>query len=113
MIDELALSNPKPTWYSSVPTIHNATVSYMRDMAATSDKLKSYGVNENRIWKVGHSLRMTRSGAAALSGPDAINLTNALGGSRQQISSHSFGSREANLFLLLVLFSLFMVVRLC
>jgi hypothetical protein len=84
----------------------------MRDMAATSDKLKSYGVNENRIWKVGHSLRMTRSGAAALSGPDAINLTNALGGSRQQISSHSFGSRES-FFLLLVLFSLFMVVRLC
>ena len=81
MIDELALSNPKPTWYSSVPTIHNATVSYMRDMAATSDKLKSYGVNENGIWKVGHSLRMIRSGAAALPGPGAINLvTNAFGG---------------------------------
>ena len=81
MIDALALSNPKPTWYSSVPTIHNATVSYIRDMTGSSEKLKSYGVNEdNGIWKDGHSLRMIRSGAAALLGPDAINLSTTFGG---------------------------------
>ncbi len=75
MIDALILSNPKPTWYSSVPTIHNATVNYIRDMASSSEKLKSYGISEDGIWKEGHSLRMIRSGAAALLGPDAINLS--------------------------------------
>ena len=79
MVDALALSNPQPTWYSSVPTIHNATVSFIREMAGDSDKLKSYGVSEDGVWKKGHSLRFIRSGAAALLGPDAYALSAAYG----------------------------------
>ena len=33
MVDALALSNPQPTWYSSVPTIHNSTVGFIKAMA--------------------------------------------------------------------------------
>lgn len=79
MIDVLALSKPQPTWYSSVPTIHNATVNYIRDMASVSEKLKSYGVQDNGVWKEGHSLRMIRSGAAELMSRDAISLSSTYG----------------------------------
>ena len=79
MVAALALSKPKPTWYSAVPTIHNATVSFIREMAGSSDKLKSFGISENGIWEDGHSLRMIRSGAAALLGPDAMKLTETYG----------------------------------
>ena len=75
MVDALALSNPQPTWYSSVPTIHNATVSFIQEMSTSSGKLVSYGVNADGVWKEGHSLRMIRSGAAALLGPDALQLS--------------------------------------
>jgi len=80
MVDALALSRPQPTWYSSVPTIHNATVSFLKDLASTDPKYNSYGVDENGIWAKGHSLRMIRSGAAALLGPDGEALTKAYGG---------------------------------
>ena len=80
MIDALAISNPRPTWYSAVPTIHNATVSHIRYMANNSEKLKSYGVQEDGTWTNGHSLRMIRSGAAALLQTDAINLSTTYGG---------------------------------
>eukprot|EP00594_Rhizosolenia_setigera_P007038 CAMPEP_0178952316 /NCGR_PEP_ID=MMETSP0789-20121207/7736_1 /TAXON_ID=3005 /ORGANISM="Rhizosolenia setigera, Strain CCMP 1694" /LENGTH=1269 /DNA_ID=CAMNT_0020633331 /DNA_START=617 /DNA_END=4426 /DNA_ORIENTATION=- len=80
MVDALAVSNPQPTWYSSVPTIHNATVSFIRSMASENEKLRSYGISENGIWKSGHSLRFIRSGAAALFGPDALALSACYGG---------------------------------
>jgi acyl-CoA synthetase (AMP-forming)/AMP-acid ligase II len=79
MIDALALSNPQPTWYSSVPTIHNATVDYIRNMARISQKLKSYGVQDTGVWKEGHSLRIIRSGAAELLSRDAISLSSTYG----------------------------------
>mmetsp|Transcript_99 Transcript_99/g.175 ORF Transcript_99/g.175 Transcript_99/m.175 type:complete len:1042 (+) Transcript_99:354-3479(+) len=80
MVDALALSNPQPTWYSSVPTIHNATVAFMRDNANIDPKLRKYGIDEKGIWSKGHSLRQIRSGAAALLGPDGEALGKAYGG---------------------------------
>jgi len=80
MVDALALSNPQPTWYSSVPTIHNATVSFLKELASEDPKYTAYGVDSNGIWKSGHSLRMIRSGAAALLGPDGAALAAAYGG---------------------------------
>jgi len=75
MVDALTLSNPQPTWYSSVPTIHNTTVGFIKAMAEVSDTLQGYGISKEGIWKKGHSLRFIRSGAAALLAPDAIALT--------------------------------------
>lgn len=80
MIDALAVSNPQPTWYSSVPTIHNATVAFMKDFAKNDSKLASYGIQKDGTWKSGHSLRQIRSGAASLLGPDAEALSKAYGG---------------------------------
>jgi len=80
MIDALRLSNPQPTWYSSVPTIHNATVNFLKTVASNDAKFREYGVDSNGIWKEGHSLRMIRSGAAALLGPDGEALATAYGG---------------------------------
>jgi acyl-CoA synthetase (AMP-forming)/AMP-acid ligase II len=80
MVDALVLSNPQPTWYSSVPTIHNATVSFMKDQAALDPKYKAYGIDSSGVWTKGHSLRMIRSGAATLLGPDGEALAAAYGG---------------------------------
>ena len=81
MVDALAISNPQPTWYSSVPTIHNNTVAFLRDHAKNDPKFAGYGIDVNTgIWEKGHSLRMIRSGAAALLIPDAEALTRAYGG---------------------------------
>jgi len=80
MVDALALSRPQPTWYSSVPTIHNATVAFIKDSASSDPKYKSYGINASGEWKTGHSLRMIRSGAAALLGPDGNALAATYGG---------------------------------
>jgi len=81
MVDALALSRPQPTWYSSVPTIHNATVAFLKSaVSLDADKYASYGIDEHGIWKSGHSLRMIRSGAAALLGPDSDALSAAYGG---------------------------------
>jgi len=80
MVDALALSRPQPTWYSSVPTIHNATVAFIKDSASSDPKYKSYGIDASGVWKTGHSLRMIRSGAAALLGPDGDSLTATYGG---------------------------------
>ena len=66
MLDALFLSNPKPTWYSAVPTIHNATVRYLQDNS--QQYLDQDGVYH------GHNLRMIRSGAAALKEPDRSKL---------------------------------------
>jgi len=79
MVDALALSKPQPTWYSSVPTIHNATVNFLKDVASSDPKYMAYGVNMDGVWKTGHSLRMIRSGAAALLGPDGDALRAAYG----------------------------------
>jgi len=79
MVDVLALSNPQPTWYSSVPTIHNATVNFLKDVASSDPKYMAYGIDTQGIWKTGHSLRMIRSGAAALLGPDGSALKAACG----------------------------------
>ena len=79
MVQALGLSNPKPTWYSSVPTIHNTTVSFLKNMAARDEKYNRMGVGTNGIWARGHSLRMIRSGAAALLGPDGEALAAAYG----------------------------------
>ena len=80
MVDALALSNPQPTWYSSVPTIHNATVNFLKNVAATDKKYNEMGVDKDGIWSKGHSLQMIRSGAAALLGPDGEALSAAYGG---------------------------------
>lgn len=82
MIEALHLSNPKPTWYSSVPTIHNKTVAHIRSLAATDETLQSYGIDpDNKVWKrgKGHNLRMIRSGADKLLQGDAINLSRTYG----------------------------------
>ena len=80
MVDALAISNPQPTWYSSVPTIHNATVSFLKDHAKDDAKFSEYGIGKDGVWKKGHSLRQIRSGAAALLGPDGEALSKAYGG---------------------------------
>ena len=80
MVDALALSKPQPTWYSSVPTIHNATVTFLKDQASQDPKFKAYGIDSSGKWAEGHSLRMIRSGAAALLGPDGAALAAAYGG---------------------------------
>jgi len=73
MVDALAVSNPQPTWYSSVPTIHNATVAFLKEHAKDDPKFAGYGIKDG-VWHSGHSLRMIRSGAAALLPPDAVAL---------------------------------------
>jgi hypothetical protein len=80
MLDALAVSRPQPTWYSSVPTIHNATVAYMRERAADDPRFAGYGISKDGVWRKGHSLRLIRSGAAALLIPDAEALSHAYGG---------------------------------
>ncbi len=79
MVDALGLSNPQPTWYSSVPTIHNSTVSFLKNIASRDEKYNRMGVGTNGIWVTGHSLRMIRSGAAALLRADGDALTAAYG----------------------------------
>ncbi len=80
MVQALGMSNPKPTWYSSVPTIHNTTVSFLKNVASNDEKYNRLGVGTNGIWARGHSLRVIRSGAAALLGPDGEALAAAYGG---------------------------------
>ena len=80
MVDTLALSSPQSTWYSSVPTIHNTTVNFLKDQAYNNPKYMSYEVNSEGIWETRHSLRMIRSGAAALLCPDGDVLHAAYGG---------------------------------
>ena len=80
MVEALALSVPQPTWYSSVPTIHNATVNFLKNVAASDERYNSMGVGKDGVWAKGHSLRMIRSGAAALLGPDGEALAAAYGG---------------------------------
>ena len=79
MVDALGLSNPQPTWYSSVPTIHNSTVSFLKNIASRDEKYKRMGVGANGVWARGHSLRMIRSGAAALLRADGDALAAAYG----------------------------------
>eukprot|EP00979_Chaetoceros_neogracilis_P016721 scaffold9211_cov205-Chaetoceros_neogracile.AAC.1 len=76
MIDALATSNPKPTWYSAVPTIHNATVDFIKTIEKSipsspkktwrsnrkANKHAGYGISDG-IWlpadndgREGHSL---------------------------------------------------------
>lgn len=62
MVEALADSNPRPTWYSAVPTIHNATVRYLLDNPETY-------LDQHGRWN-GHNLRVIRSGAAALKEAD-------------------------------------------
>ena len=82
MVDALAASTPQPTWYSAVPTIHNALVAFIRDpVNAKVPKLIRHGI-KNGKWKRGHSLRFVRSGAAALLGPDATALSETFGNIR-------------------------------
>jgi acyl-CoA synthetase (AMP-forming)/AMP-acid ligase II len=100
MIDALATSNPKPTWYSAVPTIHNATVDFIKTIEKSipsspkktwrsnrnANKHAGYGISDG-IWlpadkdgREGHSLRFIRSGAAELSSADALALSQTYGG---------------------------------
>ena len=71
MVDALKSSNPQPTWYSAVPTIHNATVRFLQDNA------DAY-LSDNGEW-FGHNLRMIRSGAAALKESDRESLAQTFG----------------------------------
>ncbi len=67
MVEALSVSNPRPTWYSAVPTIHNATVRYLQDSGL---------IDADGTWP-DHGLRMIRSGAAALKEPDRKALEQA------------------------------------
>lgn len=62
MVEALTLSRPQPTWYSAVPTIHNATVRYLQENP------EKHLDGQGRF--MGHRLRMIRSGAAALKDSD-------------------------------------------
>ncbi|WP_026190822.1 AMP-binding protein [Methylobacterium sp. WSM2598] len=66
MVEALLHSNPKPTWYSAVPTIHNATTRYLLDNRAI------YLDRDGKLRD--HHLRFIRSGAAALKEPDRAAL---------------------------------------
>ncbi|OLF54048.1 AMP-binding protein [Pseudomonas chlororaphis] len=66
MVEALMHSNPQPTWYSAVPTIHNATARYLQDDASTC-------LDPQGRWP-GHRLRVIRSGAAALKEADRLAL---------------------------------------
>lgn len=52
---------------------------FLKDVASSDPKYMAYGVNMDGVWKTGHSLRMIRSGAAALLGPDGDALRAAYG----------------------------------
>jgi len=67
MVAALSEADPKPTWYSAVPTIHNATVRHLHEQAL---------VDAHGVWH-GHGLRLIRSGAAALKEPDRVRLETA------------------------------------
>ncbi len=71
MVEALSLSNPRPTWYSAVPTIHNGTVRYLQDNA-------DQYLDRAGKWQ-GHNLRFIRSGAAALKEPDRLKLQSTFG----------------------------------
>ncbi|GLS26381.1 AMP-binding protein [Marinibactrum halimedae] len=71
MVEALEHSNPKPTWYSAVPTIHNATTRFLQENADTY-------LNDNGVWE-SHHIRMIRSGAAALKESDRIRVENTFG----------------------------------
>lgn len=71
MVEALTDSNPRPTWYSAVPTIHNATVRYLHDHSETY-------LDQNGEWR-GHNLRLIRSGAAALKERDRSVLESTFG----------------------------------
>ncbi|WP_130930816.1 AMP-binding protein [Pseudomonas sp. Sample_24] len=66
MVEALMHSSPKPTWYSAVPTIHNATVRYLQEHAI-------HYLDQNGRWH-GHDLRIIRSGAAELKEPDRLAI---------------------------------------
>lgn len=83
MIEALTISQPQPTWYSAVPTIHNAT---LRHLAADPAKF----LDENGRW-MGHNLRMIRSGAASLKNKDRIRLENMFG--CQVVSTYSMSEQ--------------------
>ncbi len=68
MVDALLHSNPKPTWYSAVPTIHNGTRNYIQNNRPDL-------LDKNNCL-IGHNLRFIRSGAAALRLPDQKALQN-------------------------------------
>ena len=57
-------ASPRPTWYSAVPTIHQAIVTHVHDSGCT----------------LNHSLRFVRSGAAAITPDDARALSAVYGG---------------------------------
>ncbi|MGE7955226.1 AMP-binding protein [Pseudomonas sp. NPDC089530] len=71
MVEALLHSNPRPTWYSAVPTIHNATVRYLQDNADTY-------LDPQGRWH-DHGLRVIRSGAAALKEADRLVLERVYG----------------------------------
>ncbi|WP_343594994.1 AMP-binding protein [Acinetobacter sp.] len=62
MAEALVNSNPKPTWYSAVPTIQLSTLRYVH---ANKEKY----LNDDGTWSE-HNLRLIRSGAAALNEDD-------------------------------------------
>ena len=81
---------PLPTWYSAVPTVHNAIVSYLsriiEDSAAAAlpteknDQDNDEGKSSHGRLFFHHRIRFVRSGAAALSPYDARRLSAIFGG---------------------------------
>lgn len=66
MAEALIYSNPKPTWYSAVPTIQLATLRYLQAN-------KEQYLDHDGVW-IDHNLRLIRSGASALKEEDRIAL---------------------------------------
>ncbi|KKW82035.1 AMP-dependent synthetase [Acinetobacter sp. AG1] len=66
MAEALVQSNPKPTWYSAVPTIQLATLRYLHE------NREKY-LDHDGVWSE-HNLRLIRSGASALKEEDRLAL---------------------------------------
>jgi len=71
MVEALIHSNPAPTWYSAVPSIHNATLRYLYNTPTLQ-------FDQDGVWR-GHQLRLIRSGAAALQESDRQLLEKTFG----------------------------------
>lgn len=69
MAEALVQSNPKPTWYSAVPTIQLATLRYLQEN-------REQYLDHDGVWSE-HNLRLIRSGASALKEEDRLALMKA------------------------------------
>jgi acyl-CoA synthetase (AMP-forming)/AMP-acid ligase II len=83
MVEALSHSNPAPTWYSAVPSIHNATLRYLYHTPTLQ-------FDQDGVWR-GHQLRLIRiwgGGAAGVRSPTpGENLWVPSGGHLQHVGA--------------------------